>query len=69
MSATAARPEEAVRALGKRSVAVLGRQARLDRPGYRLERSLGLAWACGGADERLSNLLHVTWLGRPCTRC
>lgn len=55
-----------MRGAGERSLAVLGRQAWLDRPGYRLEHALGLAWAaCGGAGERLSNLLHGTWLGHP----
>ena len=63
---TAARPEDAMRAVGERSLAMLGRQAWLDRPGYRLEHTLGLALAaCGGAGERLSNLLHGTWLGHP----
>jgi nitrite reductase/ring-hydroxylating ferredoxin subunit/uncharacterized membrane protein len=66
MSRDAARPENAVRDAGERSLALLGRQAWLDRPGYRLEHALGLALAaCGGAGERLSNLLHGTWLGHP----
>ena len=66
MSPTPRRPENAVRALGERSLAVLGRQAWLDRPGYRLEHVLALAWAaCGGAGERVSDLLHGTWLGHP----
>ncbi len=60
------RPEEAVRALGERSVTVLGSQGWLDRPSYRLEHALGLALAAfGGAGERISNLLHGTWLGHP----
>lgn len=66
MSTTQERPEDAVRATGERAVAVLGRQAWLDRPGYRLERAVSLAWAaCGGSGDRLSNLLHGTWLGHP----
>jgi uncharacterized membrane protein len=66
MRPTPARPEELVRTVGERGLAVLGRQAWLDRPSYRLEHTLGLAWAaCGGAGERLSNLLHGTWLGHP----
>ena len=66
MSTTPARPEDAVRVAGERTVAVLGRQAWLDRPGYRLERAISLAWAaCGGSGDRLSNLLHGTWLGHP----
>ncbi len=45
---------------------MLGRQSWLDRPSYRLEHVLGLALAaCGGAGERVSNLLHGTWLGHP----
>lgn len=66
MRQTPARPEELVRTVGERGLAVLGGQAWLDRPSYRLEHTLGLAWAaCGGAGERLSNLLHGTWLGHP----
>ncbi len=60
------RPEESVRAVGARVLSVLGRQSWLDRPGYRLEHTLGFALAaCGGAGERTSNLLHGTWLGHP----
>lgn len=44
----------------------LGRQGWLDRPSYRLEHGLGLVLAaCGGAGERISNLLSGTWLGHP----
>jgi len=60
------RPEEQIRATGERAVSALGRQSWLDRPGYRLEHALGFALAaCGGAGERVSNLLHGTWLGHP----
>lgn len=64
--ASCRRPEDWVRAAGERGLAVLGRQGWLDRPGYRLEHVLGLALAAwGGAGERVSNLLHGTWLGHP----
>lgn len=60
------RPEDRVRAAGDLGLAMLGRQGWLDRPGYRLEHALGLTLAaCGGAGERVSNLLHGTWLGHP----
>lgn len=60
------RPEDRVRDAGERGLAMLGRQGWLDRPSYRLEHALGLALAaCGGAGERVSNLLHGTWLGHP----
>jgi len=60
------RPEEKIRGVGERCLAGLADQAWLDRPGYRLEHTLGLALAtCGGAGERISNLLHGTWLGHP----
>jgi len=59
-------PEENVRAVGERVLSVLGRQGWLDRPGYRLEHTLGFALAaCGSAGERIGNLLHGTWLGHP----
>jgi len=62
----AGRPEENVRAAGERILFVLGRQSWLDRPSYRLEHTLGFALAaCGGAGERIGNLLHGTWLGHP----
>ena len=66
MSPAPSPPEDAVRVVGERAVALLGRQAWLDRPSYRLEHALGLGLAaCGDAGERLSNLLHGTWLGHP----
>ena len=52
--------------MGERGVAALSRQRWLDRPSYRLEHTLGFALAaCGGAGERISNLLYGTWLGHP----
>ncbi len=67
MTVSDVRPgEEKVRAVGERAVTALGRLAWLDRPSYRLEHSLGFVLAaCGGAGERISNLLHGTWLGHP----
>lgn len=60
------RPEDGVRTVGERGLAMLGRQGWLNRPSYRLEHVLGSALAaCGGAGERVSNLLHGTWLGHP----
>lgn len=47
-------------------MAAVGRQQWLDRPSYRLEHALTFAFAaCGGARERVANLLHGTWLGHP----
>ena len=55
-----------MRVWGERSVAVLGRQAWLDRPSYRLEHTISLAFAaCGSAGQRVGNVLHGTWLGHP----
>lgn len=58
--------EDVVRVWGERSLAALGRQTWLDRPSYRLEHTIGLAFAaCGSAGQRLGNALHGTWLGHP----
>jgi len=44
----------------------LGRQQWLDRPSYRLEHALTLAFATlGRRREAVSNALHGTWLGHP----
>ena len=60
------RSEDRVLATGERGLAMLGRQGWQDRPGYRFEHLLGFALAaCGGAGERVSNLLYGTWLGHP----
>jgi hypothetical protein len=49
-----------------RALAALGRQTWLDRPSYRLEHALTFAFASlGRYRERISNLLHGTWLGHP----
>ncbi len=49
-----------------RHTATLGRQAWLDRPSYRLEHALTFLFAAmGGRRDRISNLLHGTWLGHP----
>jgi len=55
-----------VRQAGSRAVAALGRQTWLDRPSYRLEHVLTFAFASlGRYRERITNLLHGTWLGHP----
>lgn len=44
----------------------LGQQAWLDRPSYRLEHALTFLFAALGRHrDRISNLLHGTWLGHP----
>ena len=56
----------AVRQLGSRVLATLGRQTWLDRPSYRFEHVLTFVFsACGGAGQGISNALHGTWLGHP----
>ena len=58
--------EDRVRKWGERSLAAVERQQWLDRPSYRLEHALTFGFAAlGGARERISNLLHGTWLGHP----
>jgi nitrite reductase/ring-hydroxylating ferredoxin subunit/uncharacterized membrane protein len=53
------RPHQSVRT-------VLGRQAWLDRPSYRLEHGLTFVFAALGRHrDRISNALHGTWLGHP----
>src|SRR6185312_11237358 len=65
-SADARAGHSRVRWLGQRTVAAIGRQDWLDRPSYRLEHALTIAFASfGGARERVSNGLHGTWLGHP----
>jgi nitrite reductase/ring-hydroxylating ferredoxin subunit/uncharacterized membrane protein len=44
----------------------LGRQQWLDRPSYRIEHALTFVFAaCGRHRERVTNMLHGTWLGHP----
>jgi nitrite reductase/ring-hydroxylating ferredoxin subunit/uncharacterized membrane protein len=44
----------------------VGSQRWLDRPSYRLEHALTIAFAaCGQNRERVANVLHGTWLGHP----
>lgn len=44
----------------------LGQQAWLDRPSYRLEHALTFLFAALGRHrDRVSNVLHGTWLGHP----
>jgi nitrite reductase/ring-hydroxylating ferredoxin subunit/uncharacterized membrane protein len=52
--------------VGSKVVDTLGRQQWVDRPSYRLEHALTIAFAaCGRHRERVSNVLHGTWLGHP----
>jgi nitrite reductase/ring-hydroxylating ferredoxin subunit/uncharacterized membrane protein len=58
--------EDPVRYVGERVVASLGRQTWLDRPGYRIEHALTIVFAAlGRRRERVTNVLHGTWLGHP----
>jgi nitrite reductase/ring-hydroxylating ferredoxin subunit/uncharacterized membrane protein len=51
---------------GMRVLAILGRQEWLDRPSYRFEHILGVAFnALGGARDRVTNAVHGVWLGHP----
>src|SRR5512133_919365 len=56
----------AVGKFGSQTIKTLGRQQWLDRPSYRLEHALTLMFAAFGRHrERVSNVLHGTWLGHP----
>lgn len=58
--------EARVRNAGLAVRTTLGQQALLDRPSYRLEHALMLAFAATGRyRDRVSNALHGTWLGHP----
>ncbi|BCZ20725.1 Rieske 2Fe-2S domain-containing protein [Mycobacterium senriense] len=55
-----------IRATGLAARTILGRQAWLDRPSYRLEHALTFAFAAMGRHrDRVGNALHGTWLGHP----
>ncbi|WP_221046231.1 Rieske 2Fe-2S domain-containing protein [Mycobacterium senriense] len=55
-----------MRATGLAARTILGRQAWLDRPSYRLEHALTFAFAAMGRHrDRVGNALHGTWLGHP----
>ena len=57
---------ERTRKYGSQAINTLGRQQWLDRPSYRLEHVLTLIFAAfGRRRERVSNVLHGTWLGHP----
>jgi nitrite reductase/ring-hydroxylating ferredoxin subunit/uncharacterized membrane protein len=57
---------ERIRNFGTRVTKTLGRQQWLDRPSYRFEHALTLIFAAfGRRRERVSNVLHGTWLGHP----
>jgi nitrite reductase/ring-hydroxylating ferredoxin subunit/uncharacterized membrane protein len=58
--------DDRIRTAGVSVRTTLGRQAWLDRPGYRLEHALTFAFAAMGRNrDRISNALHGTWLGHP----
>ncbi|OBH59825.1 Rieske 2Fe-2S domain-containing protein [Mycobacterium sp. E2479] len=55
-----------IRSTGPAVRTILGRQAWLDRPSYRLEHALTLLFATLGRNrDRVSDALHGTWLGHP----
>src|SRR5689334_3835192 len=55
---------ERKRKIGADALEAVGRQQWLDRPGYRLEHVLAVAFASFGRNrDRVSNALHGTWLG------
>ena len=57
---------ERTRKYGSQAISTLGRQQWLDRPSYRLEHVLTLIFAAfGRRRERVTNVLHGTWLGHP----
>src|SRR5438270_12191025 len=49
-----------------RLISRIGRQRWLDRPSYRLEHLLGIAFnSLGGSRDRITNALNGVWLGHP----
>lgn len=49
-----------------RLLSFIGRQEWLDRPSYRLEHLVGIAFnSLGGARDRVANALNGVWLGHP----
>jgi nitrite reductase/ring-hydroxylating ferredoxin subunit/uncharacterized membrane protein len=58
--------EKRIRSTGPAVRTTVGQQAWLDRPSYRLEHALTLLFATLGRNrDRVSNVLHGTWLGHP----
>jgi nitrite reductase/ring-hydroxylating ferredoxin subunit len=52
--------------LGPRALTFIGRQEWLDRPSYRFEHVLSVAYdALGSARDRVTNALSGVWLGHP----
>ena len=65
MNELRSRPDR-IRMYGSQVIATLGRQQWLDRPSYRFEHTLTVVFAALGRHrERVSNVLHGTWLGHP----
>lgn len=59
-------PERRFQKKGERLLSFIGRQEWLDRPSYRFEHLLSVAFnAFGGARDRVTNALNGVWLGHP----
>lgn len=59
-------PEGQLQKQGERLLSFIGRQEWLDRPSYRFEHLLSVAFnAFGGARDRVTNALNGVWLGHP----
>lgn len=59
-------PERQLPKLGARVLSFIGRQQWLDRPSYRFEHMLSLAYnSLGSARDRVTNALNGVWLGHP----
>lgn len=59
-------PEREFQKRGERLLSFIGRQEWLDRPSYRFEHFLSVAFnALGGARDRVTNALNGVWLGHP----
>ncbi len=63
---TQASPARRLRTHATRLISGIGRQRWLDRPSYRLEHLLGIAFnSLGGSRDRVANALNGVWLGHP----
>lgn len=61
-----ASPEGQVQKRGARMLSFIGRQEWLDRPSYRFEHLVGIAFnSLGRARDRVANALNGVWLGHP----
>lgn len=58
--------EGSSRTRATRLLSAVGRQEWLDRPSYRFEHLLGIAFnSLGGSRDRILNTLNGVWLGHP----